>query len=456
MANRETVGEHEGPPEGELGAEPKPPVDILGIGFGPANLSLAVAVEERNRSLPPEQRIRAEFLEAKEGFGWHDDMLLPETTMQISFLKDLVSMRDPKSPYSFLNYLHDQERLTDFINLKTFFPTRREFRDYLRWVVERLSPNVSYGTIARQIDWNGDNFSVTTGPAACDRDEFSILEAQNVVVGSGLSPTLPVGISPGKRVFHNDNLLSKLSQLPNRSRRRFLVVGAGQSAAEVVAYLHDTYEDADVHASFRRFGYTPSDDTPYANQIFDPASVDEFYMASPETKDRLLKYHWSTNFAAVDAELINEVFRREYDEKLSGKRRLYMHRVTEIDYLKEHEHGVAVELKDLSDRSSLQLEVDAVIFATGFQPTPLRPLLGSTLDVDSAFEHDLPAVDRDYRLRLTAPPDGGIYLNGGVQHSHGITSSLLSNVAVRAAEILDAIGPNMAQVSLDVQQSQTL
>ena len=33
----------------------------------------------------------------------------------------------------------------------------------------------------------------------------------------------------------------------------------------------------------------------------------------------------------------------------------------------------------------------------------------------------------------------GIYLQGGTEHTHGITSSLLSNTAVRVGEILDSL-----------------
>jgi L-ornithine N5-oxygenase len=41
---------------------------------------------------------------------------------------------------------------------------------------------------------------------------------------------------------------------------------------------------------------------------------------------------------------------------------------------------------------------------------------------------------------MTDPALGpGIYLQGGTEHTHGITSSLLSNTAVRAAEILASI-----------------
>lgn len=413
-------------------------VDILGIGFGPTNLSLAIAIEENNQNLPDKQRLSARFLEAKPEFSWHNGMLLPNATMQISFLKDLVSLRTPTSPYTFVNYLHEKQRLSDFINLKTFFPSRKEFHDYLLWAAKRTSAPVSYGTAAKQIEWHAGRFAVRTAQTANANAPTDTVFARNIVIGMGYRPVLPEGIVPSSRIFHNHNLLSSLETLPLRPNMRFLVVGAGQSAAEVVAYLHETYSDAEVHASLRRFGYSPSDDSPYVNRIFDPASVDEFYTAPPELKKRLLTYHWPTNYSAVDSELINELYRREYDETIGGTRRLYVHRTTEVDQVVEDADGVAITLRDLGGRHSSRLTFDAIVFATGFQPFDLRDLLGSTIDTEAAFDECLPIVKRDYSLDLPSI-DGRIYLNGGVQHSHGLTSTLLSNVAIRSAEILDAI-----------------
>jgi len=408
--------------------------DIIGIGFGPANLSLAIAIEEHNATLPPAERVRARFFEQQPRFTWHDGMLLPGTTMQISFLKDLVTLRTPTSPYTFLNYLDERGRLTDFINLKTFFPTRREFHGYLSWAAARVDVPVTYGAAATRIDREADRFTVTV------RDHHGGVESvagHAVVVGTGIRPALPEGILTGRRVFHNHRLLVKLDQLPSRPLGRFLVVGAGQSAAEVTAFLHDRFPDAEVHASIRRFGYVPSDDTPYANRIFDPGSVDEYYTAPAELKQHLLNVHASTNYSAVDAELIEDLYRREYDEKLRGQRRLFVHRVTEIEELRETPDGVTVTLRDLGDRGTVPLEVDAVVFATGFRASDPRDLLGPGIDHASAFEGDRPIVARDYSLRLSGM-EGRIFLNGGVQHSHGLSSSLLSNLSVRAAEILTA------------------
>lgn len=51
----------------------------------------------------------------------------------------------------------------------------------------------------------------------------------------------------------------------------------------------------------------------------------------------------------------------------------------------------------------------------------------------------LPAVERDYRSRLTRPAEAAIYVQGGTEHTHGISSTLLSNVAIRSGEIVGSV-----------------
>src|SRR5699024_6604901 len=145
-----------------------------------------------------------------------------------------------------------------------------------------------------------------------------------------------------------------------------------------------------------------------------------------------LHQHWLTNYSAVDADLIETLYRREYEERLADDRRLFVHRVTEVDDVTEDADGVTVTLNCATSGDTTTIEADAIIFATGFQPRDLRTMLGTSIDTEGAFDGSQPVVDRDYRLSL--PSDHGrIFLNGGVEHSHGISSSLLSNVSVRAA-----------------------
>jgi L-ornithine N5-oxygenase len=120
--------------------------DLIGVGFGPANLGLAIALDEQDgRPLEPL------FLERSPRFTWHSGMLLRGATMQISFLKDLVTLRDPRSRFSFLCYLQDRGRLVDFVNRQDFFPTRREFHDYLEWAAASFADAVRYGCEVRSV-----------------------------------------------------------------------------------------------------------------------------------------------------------------------------------------------------------------------------------------------------------------------------------------------------------------
>src|SRR6185295_13431528 len=113
------------------------------------------AVMEHNDDPGVTRPVTAEFVELKPEFGWHTGMLIPGATMQISFLKDLVTQRNPQSEFTFLNYLVERGRLTEFINFKTFFPTRLEFHDYLVWAAEKVTVPVRYGsrvTSVRDVD----------------------------------------------------------------------------------------------------------------------------------------------------------------------------------------------------------------------------------------------------------------------------------------------------------------
>ncbi len=136
--------------------------DIVGVGFGPSNLGLAIAIEEHNRTCAPTERLTACFVESKDEFAWHPGMLLPGTTMQISFLKDLATQRNAGSEFTFLAYLSEHGRLNHFINLQTFFPSRLEFHDYLTWAAGKVDATVHYGTRAVDVVDTGDGYGVRT------------------------------------------------------------------------------------------------------------------------------------------------------------------------------------------------------------------------------------------------------------------------------------------------------
>ncbi|MFT4127786.1 MAG: SidA/IucD/PvdA family monooxygenase [Gordonia sp. (in: high G+C Gram-positive bacteria)] len=404
------------------------PADLVGIGFGPSNLALAIAIEEFNATA--ERRMSARFLERRERFQWHPGMLLPGATMQVSFLKDLATQRNAQSSYSFLNYLAMRGRLADFINLQTFFPLRAEFHDYLQWAADRVEVPVDYGTTVTSVRWRDGLFEVDTADGTH--------RGRNLVLGGGIRAKLPAGVVAGPRVFHNHDVLTRMAELPSATNGRFAVVGAGQSAAEVTAYLHET-TDAEVHAVFAKYGYTPADDSPYANRIFDASAVDEYYRAEPAWRERILAYHRGTNYSAVDGELITDLYRREYAERVDGERRYFVRGATEILDLTEDEVAAHLRVINRLTGETDEIDCDAVIFATGFEPNPVGAMLGDLGRSCHADVHGRPVLDRHYRLETDPEITGQIFVQGNSEHTHGLTSTLLSNVAVRSGEIVAAI-----------------
>ena len=119
-------------------------LDVIGIGFGPSNIAFAAALADENEAHPDKAQLTALFLESSPTTAWHPGMLLPDAVMQIAFPKDLATLRNPRSRFTFFNYLFENNRLTDFINLQTFFPSRQEIADYIQWAARNVPVDVQY------------------------------------------------------------------------------------------------------------------------------------------------------------------------------------------------------------------------------------------------------------------------------------------------------------------------
>lgn len=422
-------------------SEPPPDrtvLDLLGVGFGPSNLALAIALAERGNPL------RAAFVERQEHFGWHRGMLLDDATMRISFLKDLVTLRDPTSRFSFLAYLHERGRLVDFINYGSMYPTRLEFHDYLEWAAGRCGAAVDYGVEVQGIHpvrrEAGGQVEVLEVVGSRGGAPWST-RARNVVLATGLTAHLPPGVQVGRRIWHNKDLLLRVSELAGAEPVRFAVVGAGQSAAEVVDYLHRGFPGAEVCSVFGRYGYSPADDSSFANRIFDPAAVDEYFHAPAPVKERLLGYHSNTNYSVVDPGLIDDLYRRHYHEKVAGSSRLRFLNVAHVCDVTERPDRVELCVESLLDGQRETIVADVVVYATGYRPTdPLALLDDSVAEAVLRDDTDRPVIRRDFRVETGPEVTAGIYVQGATEHSHGITSTLLSTTAVRVGEILSSLG----------------
>ncbi|MDT0436778.1 MULTISPECIES: lysine N(6)-hydroxylase/L-ornithine N(5)-oxygenase family protein [Streptomyces] len=417
--------------------------DVLGIGFGPSNLALAIAIDEQNARLPPDERLNALFLERQSGFGWHRGMLIDDATMQVSFLKDLVTLRDPSSDYSFLCFLRERGRLIDFLNQKTLFPLRVEFHEYFEWAAERVRHLTAYEHVVTAIDPVRDESGAIAHFDVVCRDpgrpgRTVTYRARDISVAVGLEPHVPPGVELTERVWHNSQLLPRVAELTASGApvRRAVVLGAGQSAAETVDYLHRSFPDAEVCAVFAKYGYTPADDSPFANRIFDPEAVDVYFGAPSEVKQSLFDYHRSTNYSVVDMELIEALYATAYQEKVAGRERLRFLNVSRIrDVLTRPDGSLDIAVEFLPTGDQQVLNADVLVHATGYRPRDLGTLLGEAAKVCLRDDGDALRVSRDHRVETAPDVTAGIYLQGSTEHTHGLTSSLLSTTAIRAGEI---------------------
>ncbi|MGW4109753.1 lysine N(6)-hydroxylase/L-ornithine N(5)-oxygenase family protein [Actinosynnema sp. NPDC004786] len=405
--------------------------DVVGVGFGPSNLALAVALEEVGT-------LTAGFFERQPRFGWHRGMLLDGATMQVSFLKDLVSMRNPASRHSFVAYLHARGRLPGFINSKTLYPLRIEFHDYLEWVAGHFADAVAYGSEVVGIEPVAEDGAVEHLDVLVRRDGLvTTHRARNVVIATGLVPVLPPGVRDSARVWHSGELLHRVEALGALEPRRVAVIGAGQSAAEVTDHLHRALPGAEVLAVFSRYGYSVADDSPFANAVFDPEAVDLFFDAPPNTRAQLLAYHANTNYSVVDADLSAHLYRTRYREQVLGTSRLRIVNASRLHDLVETDDGVTLRVEHLPTGAVSALDVDAVVCATGYRPADPTPMLRGLAKLDATGR---PVLDRDYRVVTSDSVHCGIYLQGAVaEPSHGLSAGLLSTTAVRAGEIVRSI-----------------
>ncbi|MEH2532314.1 L-ornithine N5-oxygenase [Bradyrhizobium sp. AZCC 1588] len=412
--------------------------DVIGVGFGPSNLALAIALDECARR--SRLKCAALFVEQQPQFTWHGGMLLPGSDMQISFLKDLVSLRDPTSPFTFVNYLHKRGRLQDFINCRTFYPTRIEFNDYLRWVAAQFKSQAAYGETIVAIE------PVTVGQSVTSLRVHSrtlaggetVRLARNLVVAVGGRPYIPqvfAEIADDPRLLHSSRYLDTVEDIGLGGKAaRVAVVGGGQSATEVTVDLRGRFPDARIDLIFRGHALKPSDSSPFVNEIFNPDYTDFIYAQPAERRDAIVRNFRNTNYAVVDSDLLDQLYRLLYQQRVSGTTGIALHPRSEITSIDAAPEGIEIGTVDKFGGAKRRATYDAVILATGYD----RETPHAFLEPIQRYIRDT-VLDRNYKLVTTPAFRPQIHLQGYSEASHGLSDTLLSVLATRSQEIAESL-----------------
>ena len=420
--------------------------DLIGIGFGPSNLALAIALQEREKA---QGKLDVLFLDKQADYRWHGNTLVTQSELQISFLKDLVTLRNPTSPYSFVNYLKAHDGLVDFINLGTFYPCRMEYNDYLRWVAGQFQAQANYGEEVLAIEpiLHQQQVEALRVISRDAHGEQHVRTTRSVVVSAGGTPRVPDAFKALKgdsRVFHHSQYLERMANQPcvDGKPMRIAVIGGGQSAAEAFIDLNDSFPSVQVDMILRGSALKPADDSPFVNEVFSPAFTDLVFQQVGAERERLVAEYQNTNYSVVDLDLIERIYAILYRQKVSGSERHAFLCRRMIESASDVDGRVQLQLRDLATGSTEARRYDAVILATGYERRSHRELLAPLKDYLDDFR-----VDRDYQLLARPELETPVFIQGFSQHSHGLSDTLLSVLPARSGEIAAALEQRLEGVS---------
>jgi L-ornithine N5-monooxygenase len=405
-------------------------IELVAIGAGPSNLALAVALEE----LAPDLAEKTVLLERQDTVAWQRGMLLPWARTQVSCLKDLVTLRNPRSEFTFINYLHVSGRLDQFVNLDTLRPYRIEISDYLNWVASSLKRvRIEYGSRCVGIE-PVRSAGGEIGGWQVQLAGGTTIHCRDLVIGGGRDPRVPevfAGLR-GPQVVHSSEYCAHPRMHDPSLPQRIVVVGGAQSAVELLWASHQWFPLAECTLITRSIALQSYEHSKFANEIYFPSFVDDFFAASAEARCQMLAAMHRTNYGAADPELLDTLYREIYLGRVTGSDRLRLRTMTDVVAARPDGDQLELTLLDRRTGRSERLSCDQVLLGTGY--TSAMPAL--VRDLADAVGLDEITVDRNYRLAMPWPDDGAsVYLQGVNEATHGIADSLLSVLAVRAGEI---------------------
>ncbi|GAA1539718.1 lysine N(6)-hydroxylase/L-ornithine N(5)-oxygenase family protein [Streptomyces albidochromogenes] len=400
--------------------EPLAPLDFIGIGLGPFNLGLACLTE-------PIEELDGLFLETKPNFEWHAGMFLDGAHLQTPFMSDLVTMADPTSPYSFLQYLKESGRLYSFYIRENFYPLRTEYNDYCHWAAAKLS-NIRFNQTVAAVEYDAESELYTV------RTQDTTYRARHVVLGTGTPPYIPDACQDlGGDFIHNSRYVQSKEAL--QAKKSITLVGSGQSAAEI---YYDLLSEIDVHGYrlnwvTRSPRFFPLEYTKLTLEMTSPEYVDYFH-ALPEATRYRLESQQKNLFKGIDSELIDAIFDLLYQKSLKGPVATRLLTNSSLNSA-SHDAGsgtYALGLRQEEQGKDFELITEGLILATGYRYRTPAFLEGvrDRIRWDGQGRFD---VARNYSIDTTGR---GIFLQNAAVHTHSITSPDLGMSAYRNAYII--------------------
>lgn len=422
--------------------------DVVGVGIGPFNLSLAALSDGA-------PGIRTLFLDAKPAFSWHPGLLLEGTVLQVPFLADLVTMVDPTSRWSYLNYLREHDRMFPFFFSERFHIPRREYDHYCRWVAERL-PSCRFDARVTELEWDARAGAFAVTHRSADGTTAPRVLARRIVLGVGTNPVVPQALRPLLTPAHAGRVLHSADYRTHREGLAGLddvtVVGAGQSGAEVALDLLRHQDGGGEGGPYVRWlartpAFAPMEYSKIGLEHFTPDYIRYFRALPEERRERLVREQWQL-YKGVSAETLGEMHDELYERTIGGTEpRAALHPGVAIEGAEVlpgggtggtgGQGGYLLTCRHTQQDELFEVRTSAIVAATGYaavRPPFLDPL-AKLVDWDDKGRY---RIDGDYRVALDPTVSGALYVQNAELHTHGVSAPDLTLGAWRAATILNA------------------
>ncbi|MFG6150636.1 SidA/IucD/PvdA family monooxygenase [Halobacillus sp. B23F22_1] len=428
--------------------------DVFGIGFGPAGIALAAAIEDEEEF--ENTKWKKKFIDKQVDSTWMPQMLLPGTDIQHHYLRDFATPRNPRSKYTFPNYLQKKGRLFSFGLLN--HPSRIEWSDYVKWVANQLSHDASYKTEALEVEIEEtDRTKETLKIIAFNHDSNNeeSYYTHNLVINSGRKPFIPSIFQPflNDDIFHSSKFNTNISKiLPRDEEHTFTVVGSGQNAIETILYISNKYPRAKINMVLRHTGFRLYDLGHFTNEVFFPEFTDYFVNLTKEKRANLFEQIKHTNYSAVDEDVSKELYWKMYEQEVENKNQIRLYRCSEVININNGDDGkYELSLQDIYSKDYSTIETDHLILCTGFVEEKIPSVLAPIKDYLVLDDNGELIVSKDYKVKTVNDFNIGIYLNGLTEKTHGIgDSASFTMMATKAQRILEKMNSSKAKNVVEV------
>ncbi|NJP38732.1 lysine N(6)-hydroxylase/L-ornithine N(5)-oxygenase family protein [Alkalicoccus luteus] len=401
---------------------------VIGIGIGPANLGLAALLTKA-------EDIQSLFFDESPEFQWHPGMLIEGADLQVPFLADLVTLADPTSPFTFLNYLSSQGRLHAFFFFNRFDIPRREYNHYARWTAGQLN-NCLFGRSVTNVVYKEGSYHV------CVLDQETKVEttyyADHIVVGTGTKPLIPEPLQghPPEDVLHTSQYVMQEDSIAGAEK--VLIAGSGQSAAEVFLELLQKDHRPELNWYTRSAGFFQLESGKLGQEIFSPDYIDYFHALPLEKRlDELPNLTQLRN--GVEESTLHKIYDVLYHRTTGGHPSgTVIQANTEVKDIKAAGDGsYEVTLHQHQQEKTFRVTADKVILGTGYKPD--IPEWLETLTKDADREDDRLKINRRYHLSFPDERSGRLYTLTDIVHSHGAGATNLALAVNRNVTIINDI-----------------